>query len=763
MPAFPYAKLLVSLAGGALQSGGITAAFGQSVQLSSEDTAHPQAFRYEIYSYPPGFACPSGWSTDASGNYYYAGGATPPAFTLPASHGSWGDWLLRLTINNGDPGTSGLPASQFVDISTAIRLVSDAGVTDTAFLAGTQFNAREGAVFDLKAALRLLAIGLGAGFGTAAIADNSITYAKVQQVPTDTVLGRDAAGTGNITALSLTNGLAFTGSDSFGIANAGVTYARIQDVSAQARLLGRGGASGVGSPEELTVGGGLEFNATQVRLSALTGDVTNAAGGGATAIGANKVTLPMMAQLADQRILGNISGGTANVAALTATQATAFLNVGTTALKGLVAPPVTATGKFYRDDHTWASPAGSFTGPVSGTDDGKLTYALTGALAYASAIKTDGTYLAFGVSAATLTIGLQRVPHASHVLAGLGSDGTTNYDLAQWGVGTNNRLLLGSSTVPLTELQGKQLRLTASAQSATALTPTIAFTGGAHTTLTASTEVNDVLVDLGQTKQWATGALTTQRALRVLAPTYAFVGDSTITTGATVAISGAPVAGTHTLAITQSLALWIESGGIGYGSSAALTGLNRYAHNSLVAVGRKGDGSADVPLATWGATTDQLTLGADNAASVYAYALTTFGVRLGGATEFTFSTTQLDCNGNNIVNLTALNGVRVTVGVLGTALPDTNGTTLSVAGGSVYEQTTAFTANRSVALAITGATTAEVISIKRHVTDGFTLTITDEVGNPLYTFPAGEKRTAEFQFNTSVASKFARIGHTKIA
>ncbi len=81
--------------------------------------------------------------------------------------------------------------------------------------------------------------------------------------------------------------------------------------------------------------------------------------------------------------------------------------------------------------------------------------------------------------------------------------------------------------------------------------------GGAHTSLTASTEATDVLFNLNRTVQFATGALTNQRALWVRRPTYAFVGASTLTNAATVAIEGAPVAGTNAT-ITNKYALWVQ-------------------------------------------------------------------------------------------------------------------------------------------------------------------------------------------------------------
>lgn len=85
------------------------------------------------------------------------------------------------------------------------------------------------------------------------------------------------------------------------------------------------------------------------------------------------------------------------------------------------------------------------------------------------------------------------------------------------------------------------------------------ITGAAHTTLAASTEATDINFNLARTVQFATGALTTQRAMMIQAPTYSFVGASTITTASTLSISGAPVAGTNAT-ITNARALNIESG-----------------------------------------------------------------------------------------------------------------------------------------------------------------------------------------------------------
>ena len=70
--------------------------------------------------------------------------------------------------------------------------------------------------------------------------------------------------------------------------NQAITYAKIQNVATD-RILGRD-AAGSGTVEELTVSGGLEFTGTGIQRSALTGDVTASAGSGTTTIANDAVT-----------------------------------------------------------------------------------------------------------------------------------------------------------------------------------------------------------------------------------------------------------------------------------------------------------------------------------------------------------------------------------------------------------------------------------------------------------------------------------------
>lgn len=171
------------------------------------------------------------------------------------------------------------------------------------------------------------------------------------------------------------------------------------------------------------------------------------------------------------------------------------------------------------------------------------------------------------------------------------------------------------------------------------------WTGGAHTTLTASVEATDVDFDLARTVQFATGALATQRAFVIRAPFYAFVAASTITTAATLAITGAPVAGanatitnafaldvTGTTRITGSLGIENATGAgpqyrldIGDASYFAINGnfAHIIQHNSAAAtfwsIAPRNGGDLDIAVTTSDPRPSSATIGAgDNAISIKA-------------------------------------------------------------------------------------------------------------------------------------------------
>jgi hypothetical protein len=88
------------------------------------------------------------------------------------------------------------------------------------------------------------------------------------------------------------------------------------------------------------------------------------------------------------------------------------------------------------------------------------------------------------------------------------------------------------------------------------VTPNWALTGGTDTALTASTEAPVFQLDMGQSKQHSTGALTLQRFFLVNPPTQIFVGASVLAEAATMGIAGPPDCTTNATC-TQAEALLI--------------------------------------------------------------------------------------------------------------------------------------------------------------------------------------------------------------
>jgi hypothetical protein len=110
----------------------------------------------------------------------------------------------------------------------------------------------------------------------------------------------------------------------------------------------------------------------------LSGDVSGSGSTSiTTAIGANKVTNSMLAQVATSIFKGRVSAGTGNVEDLTATQATSLLNTFTSSLKGLTPASGGGTTNFLRADGTWAAPPGG--GGPSGPTGFEQHFLLMGA------------------------------------------------------------------------------------------------------------------------------------------------------------------------------------------------------------------------------------------------------------------------------------------------------------------------------------------------------------------------------------------------
>ena len=102
------------------------------------------------------------------------------------------------------------------------------------------------------------------------------------------------------------------------------------------------------------------------------------------------------------------------------------------------------------------------------------------------------------------------------------------------------------------------LTLTRSAAGAPSSLPYLTVTGAADTLVNA--EASDVFLNLSRTLQFSGGsAPSTQRAVRIDAPTYSASSAAVITNAATLAVANAPGAGAN-MTITNAYALWVQAG-----------------------------------------------------------------------------------------------------------------------------------------------------------------------------------------------------------
>jgi hypothetical protein len=107
--------------------------------------------------------------------------------------------------------------------------------------------------------------------------------------------------------------------------------------------------------------------------------VSISAGTGLTGGGTIAATRSLsLANIANNTVLGNVSGSAAAPIALTQTQLTALINAATTTLSGAVPAPGTATGKVLSDNLTWvAAGAGNMIGSNNLSDVTNITTART--------------------------------------------------------------------------------------------------------------------------------------------------------------------------------------------------------------------------------------------------------------------------------------------------------------------------------------------------------------------------------------------------
>lgn len=206
------------------------------------------------------------------------------------------------------------------------------------------------------------------------------------------------------------------------------------------------------------------------------------------------------------------------------------------------------------------------------------------------------------------------------------------------------------------------------------------WTPAAYLALPASTENPDINFALNRTVQFATGALALQRAYLVQAPTYAFVGASTLSDAATFAVSGPPVASTNATITKTWSAVFGTPGATTIPQQGNMVGI--FAAGSASLVNRNTSNSVEGALTT-------------GTSAVFVGATTAHGLNL-----ITNNATRMSFGSTGAANV----AVSLSVGASGTALTQIKVYTQTITPASVAANTTA-----EQDFTVTGLTTADTV------------------------------------------------------
>lgn len=260
-----------------------TAVGGYATQIYNDGTGTGWATHIKVTDSSTAYGHVDIFTDTAYFRRHGAGGAEE-TYRVASSLYGWFN-TSSLTVTDGATGTSGGGDTVKGGIITALGT------------GGTPANVSDGDKGDITVSGGVWTIDPGV-----------VTYAKIQNVNPDRLLGRVVAP-GSVQEISVDTTLELTAGLILRIKDKGVTLAKMADIATD-RLIGRDTA-GSGTPEALTVSGGIEFTgAGGIQTSAFTGDVTKAAGGTALTIANDAVTYAKLQNVsAASKLLGRGSGG----------------------------------------------------------------------------------------------------------------------------------------------------------------------------------------------------------------------------------------------------------------------------------------------------------------------------------------------------------------------------------------------------------------------------------------------------------------------
>ena len=336
-------------------------------------------------------------------NYVWAGpvsgAAAAPAF--------------RLLVSDDIPA---LPISKITGLTETLRGYLTTSLSDGSIWIGNTSNAAVPRVMSGDVTISNL--------GVTAIGAAKVQYSMIQDVTTQTLLGRYDALDGEVQQITLSGD--FVLDSGTGVLSLDAPVAPVvttkgdllgHDLTSQARLPSSGidgdllivdGAESLGL-KWVTAQGDVEVDTTLLD--------------GTLNITAGAVTLAKMANLAANRIIGNNTGSSATPLALTGTQVTAMLDQFSTTAKGLVpaASGVGDTTKYLRGDGSWQAITG--TGTVT-------SVSVTTANGFAGTVATASITPAISMSLNSLT-GVLKGTGAAIAVATAGTDVVTPGQITQ--------------------------------------------------------------------------------------------------------------------------------------------------------------------------------------------------------------------------------------------------------------------------------------------------------------------------------------------